>query len=174
MQQWRLTPHAASSTLKWLNKCCIQVEINEMIFPVLRPVLPFLAFFCLLYLFLTMLFCLHSYCIHQILDSVSYAHQHDIVHRDLKVCVCLCVSLCCICPYPVCTDCSSLARAHCHLSVPVFQTCLCLLSVHLFVHLFFSRVSARHQALHLGLFLHCFGWSEAETRVLADIVLGCL
>ncbi|XP_029693083.1 calcium/calmodulin-dependent protein kinase type II subunit beta isoform X2 [Takifugu rubripes] len=25
-----------------------------------------------------------SYCIHQILDSVSYAHQHDIVHRDLK------------------------------------------------------------------------------------------
>lgn len=33
-------------------------------------------------------FCLHSHCIHQILDSVSYTHQHDIVHRDLKVCVC--------------------------------------------------------------------------------------
>ncbi|KAA8579214.1 hypothetical protein FQN60_000036 [Etheostoma spectabile] len=32
-----------------------------------------------------MLFCLHSHCIHQILDSVSYTHQHDIVHRDLKV-----------------------------------------------------------------------------------------
>ncbi|XP_069022344.1 calcium/calmodulin-dependent protein kinase type II subunit beta isoform X2 [Embiotoca jacksoni] len=25
-----------------------------------------------------------SHCIHQILDSVSYTHQHDIVHRDLK------------------------------------------------------------------------------------------
>ncbi|XP_072560024.1 calcium/calmodulin-dependent protein kinase type II subunit beta isoform X2 [Paramormyrops kingsleyae] len=25
-----------------------------------------------------------SHCIHQILDSVSYIHQHDIVHRDLK------------------------------------------------------------------------------------------
>uniref|UniRef100_A0A3Q2R3E3 Protein kinase domain-containing protein n=1 Tax=Fundulus heteroclitus TaxID=8078 RepID=A0A3Q2R3E3_FUNHE len=30
-----------------------------------------------------------SHCIHQILDSVSYTHQHDIVHRDLKVCLCL-------------------------------------------------------------------------------------
>lgn len=37
-----------------------------------------------------MSFCLHSYCIHQILDSVSYAHQHDIVHRDLKVCARAC------------------------------------------------------------------------------------
>ncbi|XP_054612547.1 calcium/calmodulin-dependent protein kinase type II subunit beta-like isoform X2 [Dunckerocampus dactyliophorus] len=26
-----------------------------------------------------------SHCIHQIVDSVSYTHQHDIVHRDLKV-----------------------------------------------------------------------------------------
>ncbi|XP_029025041.1 calcium/calmodulin-dependent protein kinase type II subunit beta isoform X3 [Betta splendens] len=25
-----------------------------------------------------------SHCIHQILDSVSYTHQHDVVHRDLK------------------------------------------------------------------------------------------
>ncbi|XP_054612554.1 calcium/calmodulin-dependent protein kinase type II subunit beta-like isoform X8 [Dunckerocampus dactyliophorus] len=25
-----------------------------------------------------------SHCIHQIVDSVSYTHQHDIVHRDLK------------------------------------------------------------------------------------------
>lgn len=93
------------------------------------------------------------------------------------VCVCLCVriSLCCICPHPACTDCSSHARAHCHLFVPVFQTCLCLLSVHLFVWLFYSPcASVRHQALHLGLFLHYFGWSAAETRVLADIVLGCL
>lgn len=31
------------------------------------------------------LFCLHSHCIHQILDSVHHIHQHDIVHRDLKV-----------------------------------------------------------------------------------------
>uniref|UniRef100_A0A3P9IV91 Protein kinase domain-containing protein n=1 Tax=Oryzias latipes TaxID=8090 RepID=A0A3P9IV91_ORYLA len=29
-----------------------------------------------------------SHCIHQILDSVSYTHQHQIVHRDLKVCFC--------------------------------------------------------------------------------------
>lgn len=48
-----------------------------------------------LYLPLTLSFCLHSHCIHQILDSVSYTHQHDIVHRDLKVCVR--VSLICIC-----------------------------------------------------------------------------
>ncbi|GAA6098792.1 calcium/calmodulin-dependent protein kinase type II subunit gamma isoform X2 [Tachysurus ichikawai] len=26
-----------------------------------------------------------SHCIHQILDSVNHIHQHDIVHRDLKV-----------------------------------------------------------------------------------------
>lgn len=31
------------------------------------------------------LFCLHSHCIHQILESVHHIHQHDIVHRDLKV-----------------------------------------------------------------------------------------
>uniref|UniRef100_A0A3B5AC34 calcium/calmodulin-dependent protein kinase n=1 Tax=Stegastes partitus TaxID=144197 RepID=A0A3B5AC34_9TELE len=30
------------------------------------------------------LFCLHSHCIHQILESVHHIHQHDIVHRDLK------------------------------------------------------------------------------------------
>lgn len=51
---------------------------------------------CLLYLLLTLLFCLHSHCIHQILDSVSYTHQHGIVHRDLKVFVCVCVSFCCV------------------------------------------------------------------------------
>lgn len=55
----------------------------------------FLAVFPPLYLPLTLSFCLHSHCIHQILDSVSYTHQHDIVHRDLKVCVR--VSLICIC-----------------------------------------------------------------------------
>lgn len=55
-------------------------------------ILCFLALCSLLYLLPTLSFCLHSHCIHQILDSVSYTHQHDIVHRDLKVCVCLCVS----------------------------------------------------------------------------------
>lgn len=34
------------------------------------------------------LFCLHSHCIHQILESVHHIHQHDIVHRDLKVSIC--------------------------------------------------------------------------------------
>lgn len=139
----------------------------------------FLALCCLLYLFLTMSFCLHSYCIHQILDSVSYAHQHDIVHRDLKVCVslCLCVRLFHFSAF-VLTLRATLAL---HmlvliaiLFVPASRTCLCLLSVHLFVYFFLPRLSARLQALHLGLFLHYFGWSKGETRVLADTTLGCL
>uniref|UniRef100_A0A3Q1GIT8 Calcium/calmodulin-dependent protein kinase type II delta 1 chain-like n=1 Tax=Acanthochromis polyacanthus TaxID=80966 RepID=A0A3Q1GIT8_9TELE len=29
-----------------------------------------------------------SHCIHQILESVHHIHQHDIVHRDLKVSIC--------------------------------------------------------------------------------------
>lgn len=55
--------------------------------------LRFLFLLCVpsLYLLLTLSFCLHSHCIHQILDSVSYTHQHDIVHRDLKVCVRVCL-----------------------------------------------------------------------------------
>lgn len=118
---------------------------------------PFLALCCLLYLFLTMLFCLHSYCIHQILDSVSYAHQHDIVHRDLKVCVCVrAFHSAAFVPSPH-------ARAHCHfvcacvsdLPVPAVCPSMCLSLI--------FRASARLQALHLRLFLHYFGWSEAET-----------
>lgn len=100
----------------------------------------FLALCCLLYLFLTMSFCLHSYCIHQILDSVSYAHQHDIVHRDLKVCVfvsvCALISFFCICPHLACNTGSSHARAHCHfvcacvsdLLVPAVCPSICLFS----------------------------------------------
>lgn len=54
------------------------------------------------------------------------------------------------------------------LPVPAICPSICL-------SLFFlPRLSARLQALHLGLFLHYFGWSEAETRVLADIILKCL
>lgn len=34
-----------------------------------------------------------SHCIHQILESVNHIHQHDIVHRDLKVMFPLCCSL---------------------------------------------------------------------------------
>uniref|UniRef100_H3DQQ5 Protein kinase domain-containing protein n=2 Tax=Tetraodon nigroviridis TaxID=99883 RepID=H3DQQ5_TETNG len=30
-----------------------------------------------------------SHCISQILESVNHIHQHDIVHRDLKVSGCL-------------------------------------------------------------------------------------
>lgn len=30
-----------------------------------------------------------SHCINQILESVSHIHQHDIVHRDLKVSCCI-------------------------------------------------------------------------------------
>lgn len=101
----------------------------------------FLALCCLLYLFLTMSFCLHSYCIHQILDSVSYAHQHDIVHRDLKVCVSLCL---CVCLFHFSAFVPTLrATLALHmlvliaiLFVPASRTCLCLLSVHLFVSFF--------------------------------------
>lgn len=32
---------------------------------------------------------LRSHCISQILESVNHIHQHDIVHRDLKVSGCL-------------------------------------------------------------------------------------
>lgn len=138
----------------------------------------FLALCCLLYLFLTMSFCLHSYCIHQILDSVSYAHQHDIVHRDLKVCVSLCL---CARAYFIFLHLFLRATVTLHmlvliaiLFVPASQTCLCLLSVCLFVSFFLPRLSAHLQALHLGLFLHYFGWSKGKTRVLADTTLGCL
>lgn len=37
---------------------------------------------------LSLFFC--SHCIHQILESVNHIHQHDIVHRDLKVIFPLC------------------------------------------------------------------------------------
>lgn len=115
-----------------------------------------------------MSFCLHSYCIHQILDSVSYAHQHDIVHRDLKVCVCV---RACVCAFVL----TLRAPVALH-TLLLIAICLCLFfrlaCACLSVSFFFPP--ARHQALHLELFLHCFGWSEAETRVLADIVLGCL
>lgn len=86
-----------------------------------------------------MSFCLHSYCIHQILDSVSYAHQHDIVHRDLKVCVCLCVCVCIAAHFiflHLSSPCVQWLLFICSCSF-VSQTCLCLLFVHLFVCLFF-------------------------------------
>lgn len=51
----------------------------------------------LLHLYLS-LFCLHSHCIHQILESVHHIHQHDIVHRDLKVSICRGASA--LPPYP--------------------------------------------------------------------------
>lgn len=96
----------------------------------------FLALCCLLYLFLTMLFCLHSYCIHQILDSVSHAHQHDIVHRDLKVCVSVCalISFFCICPSP----CVQHLPFTCSCALPfclclrLGLACACCLSIYLF------------------------------------------
>lgn len=77
-----------------------------------------LSLCCLLYLFLTMSFCLHSYCIHQILDSVSYAHQHDIVHRDLKVCVCV---RACVCAFVL----TLRAPVALHM-LPLIAICLCL------------------------------------------------
>lgn len=36
----------------------------------------------------------HSHCINQILESVSHIHQHDIVHRDLKVSHCIAMATC--------------------------------------------------------------------------------
>lgn len=121
-----------------------------------------------------MSFCLHSYCIHQILDSVSYAHQHDIVHRDLKVCVSLCLCACTSAFHFSAFVLTLRAMVALHmpvlicvadLPVPAICPSICL-------SLFFLPcLSARLQALHLGLCLHYFGWSEAETRVLADIIL---
>lgn len=100
----------------------------------------FLALRCLLYLFLTMSFCLHSYCIHQILDSVSYAHQHDIVHRDLKVCVF--VSVC------------ALFFIFLHLSSPCVQhllfTCSCSLPFCLCLRLGLARACC--PSIYLSLF----------------------
>lgn len=54
-------------------------------------------------------FCLHSHCIHQILDSVHHIHQHDIVHRDLKVSMG-----------------SALAHCMCHVTLACFEPPMCL------------------------------------------------
>lgn len=89
----------------------------------------------------------------------------------VSACVYQRISFFCICPHPACNGCSSHARAHLCRRL----ACACYLSIYLSVSFFFlPRLSARLQALHLGLFLHYFGWSEAETRVLADIILECL
>lgn len=138
-----------------VNDCCRDDLSCSSSFLSRRRCFSFLAPCCLLSVSLTLSFCLHSFCIHQILDSVSYAHQHEIVHRDLKVCVCAALVLAPrLAPVPISI-----------LFVPVFQTCLCLLSVRLCVSLSLSVplfcASARLQALHLGLFLGCFGCSEA-------------
>lgn len=122
-----------------------------------------------LYLPLTLSFCLHSHCIHQILDSVSYTHQHDIVHRDLKVCVR--VSLICIC---VCLSAASPAGGleggllfSCLCSMIFFlfflfpacdlqrPACACCLSVRPSVY--FLCVLPVLRLCFLGLLLHYFG-----------------
>ena len=76
-------------------------------------------------LLLTLLFCLHSHCIHQILDCVSYTHQHEIVHRDLKVCVCLIVLHC---PAPSAQG-LLFVTCLCLIACEFKTMCLCLLSV---------------------------------------------
>ncbi|KAJ8379328.1 hypothetical protein SKAU_G00001060 [Synaphobranchus kaupii] len=56
-----------------------------------------------------------SHCIHQILDSVHHIHQHDIVHRDLKVSMCS-AALSCLAP-PLTLPVSASVRPSVRLSV---------------------------------------------------------
>ena len=80
-------------------KFCVGTKVDQFVFmsALVKVIVSMLTGYLLTYCRVVCVLCGcvgYSNCMQQILESVDYCHQMNVVHRDLKVCALQTISLC--------------------------------------------------------------------------------